>query len=91
MNTIQIKGSYKRVSQFLKEGGRLLENKIDNKIVMSYYDYLKSLNNKENTICKKDLYIYLNNILYLKKKILKHSIKKIYTIILKNALSYHGV
>ena len=59
MDTIQIKDSFKRVNHFLKEGGQLLENKIDNKIVMSYYDYLKSLNNKENTICRKLRDIYL--------------------------------
>ena len=59
MNTIQIKYSFRRVTHFLKEGGQLLENKIDNKIVMSYYDYLKSLNNKENTICRKLRNIYL--------------------------------
>ena len=59
MDTIQIKGSFKRVNQFLKEGGPLLENKIDNKIVKSYYCYLKLLNNKENTICEKLRFIYL--------------------------------
>ena len=59
MDTIQIKYSFRRVTHFLKEGGQLLENKIDNKIVMSYYDYLKSLNNKENTICRKLRDIYL--------------------------------
>ena len=35
MDTIQTKGSFKRVNQFLKEGGQLLENKIDNKIIIS--------------------------------------------------------
>ena len=45
MNTIQTKNSWKRVNQFLKGGGKLLENKIDNKIAISYYNYLKLTNN----------------------------------------------
>ena len=59
MNTIQIKGSYKRVSQFLKEGGKLLENKNDNKIIISYYDYLRTIKNKEMTIVVKVRFTYL--------------------------------
>ena len=59
MNTIQTKYSYKRVKQFLREGGQLLENNSDNKIFKSYYDYLKSLNNKDNTIIIKLRPIYL--------------------------------
>ena len=59
MNTIQIKGSYKRVSQFLKEGGKLLENKNDNRIIISYYDYLKTTRNKEATIMYKVIFAYL--------------------------------
>lgn len=73
MDTIQIKGSFKRVNQFLKEGGPLLENKIDNKIVKSYYCYLKLLNNKENTICEKLRFIYLlEQYLISKEKNLKN-------------------
>ena len=59
MDTIQIKSSYKRVTEFLKKGGQLLENIIDNKIVVSYYDYLKLINNKENTISSKLRFICL--------------------------------
>ncbi len=59
MDTIQTKGSFKRVNQFLKGGGQLLKNDSDNKIFKSYYDYLKSINNKENTICQKLSFIYL--------------------------------
>ena len=59
MDTIQIKDSFKRVNHFLKEGGQLLENNSDNKILKSYYGYLKSLNNKENTISSKLRFIYL--------------------------------
>ena len=57
MNAIQIKGSFKRVTQFLKEGGQLLENKIDNKIIISYFGYLKSSYNKDNTINLKLMFI----------------------------------
>ena len=59
MNTIQIKDSYKRVNQFLKEGGQLLENNSDNKIFKSYYEHLNLLNNKEYTMIIKLRFIYL--------------------------------
>lgn len=59
MSTIQIKNSYKRVSKYLKEGGKLLDNNSDNKIINSYYDYLLSINNKKNTISTKLRFIYL--------------------------------
>ena len=59
MSTIQVKGSYKRVNHFLKEGGKLLNNTSDNRIVISYYDYLLSIDNKENTISAKIRFIYL--------------------------------
>ncbi len=59
MDTIQIKNSFKRVTHFLKEGGKLLENKIDNKIAISYYDYLRLLKNKEITMLEKLRFIYL--------------------------------
>ena len=73
MDTIQTKNSCKRVNQFLKEGEKILENKIDNKIVISYYDYLKSLDNKENTIYKKLIFIYLfEQYLISKEKNLKN-------------------
>ena len=57
MDTIQIKSSYKRVTEFLKKGGQLLENKIDNKIIISYFGYLKSSYNKDNTINLKLMFI----------------------------------
>lgn len=59
MSTIQVKNSYKRVNKFLKEGGILLDNANDNKIVLSYKDHLILLGNKENTISIKLRYIYL--------------------------------
>lgn len=59
MNTIQVKGSCKRVNHFLKKGGRLLDNKGNNKIVISYKDYLISINNNEITISEKIRFIYL--------------------------------
>ena len=72
MNTIQIKGSYKRVTQFLKEGGRLLENDIDNKIVISYYRYLKSISNKDSSINLKLMFIcFFENFLMKKDKTFK--------------------
>ena len=59
MDTIQTKNSCKRVNQFLKEGGKLLENKINNKIAISYYDYLRLLKIKEFTMLEKLRFIYL--------------------------------
>lgn len=59
MNTIQVKDSYKRVNQFIKEGGKLLDNISDNKIVISYKNYLISIDNKEITISEKIRFIYL--------------------------------
>ena len=77
MNTIQIKGSYKRVTQFLKEGGQLLENKIDNKIIISYFGYLKSIDNKDNTINLKLMFIcFLESFLIKNNKAFKTINKK---------------
>lgn len=59
MSTIQIKGSYKRVNKFLKEGGKLLDNAYDNKVIISYREYLISINNKKFTISQKIRFIYL--------------------------------
>lgn len=61
MSTIQVKNSYKRVNKFLKEGGILLDNANDNKIVLSYKEHLILLGNKENTILLKLRCIYLIN------------------------------
>lgn len=72
MDTIQIKGSFKKVNQFLKEGGQLLENKIDNKIIISYFYYLKSIGNKDSTINLKLMFIlYLENFLIKNNKTFK--------------------
>ena len=59
MNTIQLKDSCKRVNQFMKEGGNLLDNINDNKIVIAYKNYLISIDNKELTISAKIRFIYL--------------------------------
>ena len=59
MSTIQVKGSCKRVNQFLKEGGTLVDNAVDNKIAISYKEYLILSGNKENTISPKLRFIYL--------------------------------
>ncbi len=59
MGTIQVKGSYTRVRQFLNGGKILLDNVYDNKIVVQYYKHLISIDNKENTILPKLTFIYL--------------------------------
>lgn len=59
MNTIQVKDSYKRVNQFIKEGGKLLDNATDNNIIISYKEYLFSINNKDNTILYKLRAVFL--------------------------------
>ena len=59
MSTIQLKNSYKRVNQFMKEGENLLNNISDNKIIVVYKNYLINIGNKENTISKKIRFIYL--------------------------------
>lgn len=59
MSTILTKGSCKRVNQFIKEGGTLFNNSFDNKIFKLYYQYLVSINNKEETILSKLRVIYL--------------------------------
>ena len=59
MSTIQIKDSYTRVNQFLKKGGKLVDNVSDNKIITSYRDYLFSIGNKKSTILRKLRFIYL--------------------------------
>lgn len=59
MSTIQIKNSCKRVNQFLKEGGTLFDIVDDNEIVICYYNYLISIENKEYALFSKLRYIYL--------------------------------
>ena len=59
MNTIRIKGSYTRVNKFLKEGEKLLEGINDNKIVVSYKNYLINTDNKVFTISRKIRFVYL--------------------------------
>lgn len=58
MSTIQVKGSSTKVNLFIKEGGILLDNLTDNKIVLAYRDYLISTGNKDNTIFSKIRYVY---------------------------------
>ena len=58
MSTIQTKYSCKRVNQFLKEGGILFDNVMDNEIVTYYYNYLISIGNNEYTLFSKLRYIY---------------------------------
>ena len=59
MSTIQLNYSFKRVNRFLREGGILLKDSSDNKVAVSYKDYLISNGNKNNTILRKIRFIYL--------------------------------
>ena len=59
MDTIQIKDSSARVNQFLKEGGILFDDIVDNEIILSYKKYLISEENKQSTILIKIKFIYL--------------------------------
>ena len=59
MSTIQLNYSFKRVNRFLREGGILLKDSSDNKVAVSYKDYLISNGNKNNTISRKIRFIYL--------------------------------
>ena len=59
MSTIQTKDSTKRVTEFIKKGGDIFNNQIDNRIFKGYYNYLVSLGNKENSIIIKLRFVYL--------------------------------
>ena len=59
MSTIQLNYSFKRVNRFLKEEGILLKDSSDNKVAISYKDYLISNGNKNNTILPKIRFISL--------------------------------
>ena len=60
MDTIQTKGSFTRTSQFLQEGGMLLKDKFDNKLLNSYCNYLRiTTDNKEITITYKLFFVNL--------------------------------
>lgn len=53
MNTLQSIGSYSMVKKYLKEGGVILENKANDRIIKQYIDYLLSLELEKNTIIRK--------------------------------------
>lgn len=59
MNTIKSKGSWARANKFLNEGGVLFDGAIDNKIGLSYKDYLIDIGNNEKTILRKLRSVYL--------------------------------
>lgn len=66
MNTIQTKGAYKIAQNLVEKGEDISSNNINNKIYWQYYHYLINLENKNNTIKLKLMYIiflerYLNN------------------------------
>jgi site-specific recombinase XerD len=80
MNTILVKGSFTRVEKFIKEGGELLDNTIDNKIIALYYKYLLDIDNKKNTISEKlnTLYILENYLISIGKNFKNFSKENIY-------------
>lgn len=53
MNTLQTKGSFTMVKTYLKEGGIVFENKLNDSIIKEYINYLLNLGVKENTIIRK--------------------------------------
>lgn len=70
MNTIQTKGAYKIAQNFIEKGELISSNNINNKIYKQYYQYLLTLENKNNTIMLKLMYIiFLER--YLEHKSLK--------------------
>ncbi len=66
MNTIQTRGAYKAVQNFIEKGEHISSNTSNNKIYYQYYQYLNNLGNKDATIILKIMYVvllerYLNN------------------------------
>lgn len=59
MNTVQIKGAYSKVFEFLKTGGDMFSNKDDNLILKKYYKSMLEEKNSYHTIIKKLRYCYL--------------------------------
>lgn len=53
MNTLQTNGSFTMVKTYLKEGGIILDNKINDSIIKDYINYLLNLGIQENTIIRK--------------------------------------
>lgn len=66
MNTLQTNGSFTMVKKYLKEGGIILENKINDSIIKEYINYLLNLGVQENTIIRKlgATYLFLKYIDY---------------------------
>ena len=50
MSTIQVKGSYKIIQNFIEKGFDISSNNTNNQILKLYYQHLISLENKKNTI-----------------------------------------
>lgn len=57
MNTIQTKGAYKVAQNFLEKGENISSNNANNKIYSKYYQHLIDLENKNNTIILKLMFI----------------------------------
>lgn len=53
MNTIQTTGSYSMIRKYLKNGGVILKNQYNDKIIKEYIDYLLGLELKNSTIVRK--------------------------------------
>lgn len=53
MNTLQSIGSYSMIKKYLNEGGVILENQYNNKIIKEYINHLVYLELKNNTIIRK--------------------------------------
>lgn len=50
MNTIEFKGSFIRTKKFMEGGEKLFESDVYNNTILRYYNYLKSLNQANNTL-----------------------------------------
>lgn len=80
MNTLQTKGSFTMVKTYLKEGGIVFENKLNDSIIKEYINYLLNLGVKENTIIRKlgAPYLFLKYIDYNNFKVKSISKEIIY-------------
>lgn len=59
MSTIQVKGSYKTIQNFIEKGDDISNNNTNNEILKLYYQHLISLENSNNTINLKLMYVYI--------------------------------
>lgn len=77
MNTIRVEGAFIKASLFIKEGGKLLDDKYNNKIANQYREYVISINEAHWTRTKKLRAVYfLGNYLMTKDKNFKNFAKQ---------------